>query len=172
MRKYLILGGIIVITGIVVNFTLGGFEPIEPVLISAHKTRLYGWHYEGYHASDSLDRQVEKLRDILAATGQPGTLTIVNYLQPELEKRGVVKQFVGIDWGNTSYTNDYKLDTLSIAAYNGFQFVISIKPLVMPSPEKLKRMAREAAKNMDAQLQDISIEQYKNKTLIVNFPLN
>ncbi len=171
MRKYLILGGIIVITGIVINFTLGGFEPIEPVLVSARETQLYGWPYEGYHASDSLDRQVERLREILGASNRPGTLTIVNYLQPDLEKRGVVKQFVGIAWDTAPEQNPLGLDTLTIPAYNGFQFSITLKPLVMPSPEKLKRMAREAAKTMEGQLQDISIEQYKDQTLVVNFPL-
>ena len=46
-----------------------------------------------------------------------------------------------------------------------------IQPLVMPSPEKLKRMANEAAELMAGELQGYSIEQYKERFLIINYPL-
>lgn len=171
MRKYLIFGGIIVLAGIVINYTLGGFKQIEPQLISTHDTIIYGLLYEGGHASDSLNEQISNYRKILNESNQPGTLTIVNYIQSNLEKRGMVKQFIGIEWGNNVNHLNNPLDSLNIKSYNGFQFRIPIKPLVMPSPEKLQRLANEAAELMDGELQGYSIEQYEDRLLIINFPL-
>ncbi|RLD23558.1 MAG: hypothetical protein DRI71_05040 [Bacteroidetes bacterium] len=171
MKKYLVLGGIIILAGVVINYSLGGFKPIEPGLISSNGITLYGWTYEGSHSSDALDSQIEALRSIIKDSDQQGILTVVNYIQPQLEKRGVVKQFIGIEWveGNNAVPDN--LDSLVIEPYNGIQFVIPIKPLVMPSPEKLKALALESAMKMDTELSDISIEQYKDKSLVLNFPL-
>lgn len=171
MRKYLYLGGIIVLAGIVINYSLGGFKSIEPALISTQGTIIYGSLYEGSHDSDSLNNQISYFRKLLTESRVPGTLTIVNYIQPGLEKRGMIRQFVGIEWENNIDNNNQPLDSLIIEPYNGFQFRIPIKPLVMPSPEKLKRLALEAAESMDGELQAYSIEQYKDRLLIINFAL-
>lgn len=171
MKKYLIFGGIIVLAGIVINYSLGGFKNIEPQLISTHNNIIYGFLYEGGHSSDSLNNQIAYYRSVLNKSNQPGTLTIINYTQLNLEKRGMVKQFIGIEWENNINHSNKPLDSLIIKPYNGFQFRIPIKPLVMPSPEKLKRLANEAAELMEGELQGHSIEQYKDRLLIINFPL-
>jgi len=171
MKKYLTLGGIIILAGIVINYSLGGFKPIEPGLISSSEVTLYGWSYEGSYSSDSLDNQIDALRNIIKKSHQQGVLTVVNYIQPELEKRGVVKQFIGIEGINDYDAIPNDLDSLVIEAYNGIQFVIPIKPLVMPSPEKLKTLALESASEMNTELTSFSIEQYRDKSLILNFPL-
>jgi hypothetical protein len=171
VKKYLIFGGIIVLAGIVINYSLGGFKNIEPQLISTHDTIIYGVFYEGGHSSDSLNNQIAYYRNLLSESNQPGNLTIVNYAQLNLEKRGMVKQFIGIEWENNINRSNKPLDSLRIKSYNGFQFRIPIKPLVMPSPEKLKRLVNEATELMDGELQGYSIEQYKDRLLIINFPL-
>lgn len=171
MKKYLILGGILVLAGVVINYSLGGFKPIEPGLISSNGVTLYGWSYEGSYASDSLDNQIKVLRNIIDDADQQGMLTVVNYIQPSLEKRGVVKQFIGIEWLTPNYSNPGDLDSLVVEPYNGIQFVIPIKPLVMPSPEKLKILATEAALKMNTELVNLSIEQYKDGALIISYPL-
>ena len=171
MRKYLVIGALVVLAGIVINYSLGGFKKIEPALISTHSTIIYGSLYEGAHASDSLTNLIAHFHEILAESGQTGTLTIVNYMQETLEKRGLVKQFVGIEWENEAYEVIQPQGSLNIDPYNGFQFRISITPLVMPSPEKLKRLAKDAAELMDGELQGYSIEQYRDGSLIINFPL-
>jgi hypothetical protein len=171
VKKYLIIGGIIVLAGIVINYSLGGFKNVEPQLISTHNTIIYGFLYEGGHSSDSLNNQIAYYRKVLNESNQPGTLTIVNYAQLNLEKRGMVKQFIGIEWENNINRSNKPLDSLRIKSYNGFQFRIPIQPLVMPSPEKLKRMAKEAAELMAGELQGYSIEQYKDRFLIINYPL-
>ena len=122
------------LAGIVINYSLGGFKNVEPQLISTHDTIIYGLLYEGGHSSDSLNNQVAHYRKILSESNQPGTLTIVNYAQLNLEKRGMVKQFIGIEWENNISPSNKPLDSLKIKSYNGFQFRIPIKPLVMPSP--------------------------------------
>ena len=83
----------------------------------------------------------------------------------------MIRQFVGIAWENNVNNTIEPLDSLIIEPYNGFQFRIPIKPLVMPSPEKLKRLSNEAAELMEKELQDYSIEQYKDHLLIINYPL-
>ena len=170
MRNYLILGALVVLAGIVINFSLGGFKKIEPELISTHTTVIYGSLYEGGHSSDSLTNLIALFHKILAESTHSGTLTIVNYMQENLEKRGLVKQFVGIEWENNNNPK-LPLDSLSISPYNGFQFRLPIKPLVMPSPEKLKKLTREAEQSMGAELQGYTIEQYRDRLLIINFPL-
>ena len=100
--------------GIVINYTLGGFKAIEPTLVSATGTTIYGLSYEGSHSSDSLNHQVEVWRKILSEANHPGTLTIVNYVYLELEKRGMVKQFVGIEWENVINNPKQKPDSLII----------------------------------------------------------
>jgi hypothetical protein len=171
LRKYLIFGALVVLAGIVINYSLGGFKKIEPELISTHSTVIYGSLYEGGHSSDSLTNLIAQFHKILTASGQTGTLTIVNYKQEKLEKRGLVKQFVGIEWQKNVNNIKPPLDSIFISPYNGFQFRLPIKPLVMPSPEKLKKLAQEAALLNDGELQDYSIEQYHNQLLIINFPL-
>ena len=159
------------LAGIVINYSLGGFKNVEPQLISTHDTIIYGLLYEGGHSSDSINNQVSHYRKILSESNQPGTLTIVNYIQSNLEKRGMVKQFIGIEWEKIANSSNKPLDSLIIKSYNGFQFRIPIQPLVMPSPEKLKRLANEAAEIMEGELQAYNIEQYKDRFLIINFPL-
>lgn len=157
--------------GIVINYSLGGFQKIEAELISAKGSTIYGAVYEGGHSSDLLSDQIEHYRSIIDDSNQEGTLTIVNYMQSGLEKRGIIKQFIGIEWTNESILSEESMDSLVINSYNGFQFRLRIKPLVMPSPEKLKLLATEAAELMDSELLGYSIEQYKDGYLIINFPL-
>lgn len=171
MKKFLLVGAIVLFAAVVINYSLGGFDAIEPSLISTSETVLYGYPYEGSHSSDNLNKKVESLRNIISISGIEGTLTIVNYTQSEYEKRGLVKQFVGIEWVGTQENTNTLLDTLIIPAYNGLQFRIPIKPLVMPSPVKLLKLAQEAATDMDGELADFTIEQYSDKFLITNFPL-
>ncbi len=171
MKKYFVFAGIILLFGLVINYSLGGFETIKPNIISTYNTTIYGFLYEGSHASDSLANQVALLRKILDDGDIIGTLTIVNYIQPALEKRGVIRQFIGIETEHYLTHNRYSLDSLKINSYNGIQFRIPIRPLVMPSPEKLKKLAKEAAISMNSELASYSIEYYKDKFLITNFPL-
>ena len=159
------------LAGIVINFALGGFKTIEPALISTQGTTIYGSLYEGGHSSDLLNTLISDYRKILKESNRAGVLTIVNYVQENLEKRGMVKQFIGIEWEPSISKSMPAMDSFNISPYNGFQFRIPIKPLVMPSPEKLKRLANEAAELMDGELQGYSIEQYKEQLLIINFPL-
>ena len=85
MKKYLVFGAIIIIAGVVVNYSLGGFKPIVPGLVSSNGVTLYGWHYEGRYSSETVDKHIETLQDILNNTDQEGVLTIVNYIKPDLK---------------------------------------------------------------------------------------
>lgn len=170
MKKYFLFGGIVLLFGIVINYSLGGFKPIDGQLISTKQTSLYGHFYEGSHSSDSLVNQVDFLRKLLDENNIDGRLTIVNYIQPGLEKRGMVKQFIGIETTSFVLRKKFSLDTLIIKAYNGIQFRIPIKPLVMPSPEKLKKIATQAAIDMNSELAGFSIEFYADNLLITNYP--
>jgi len=171
VKKYFVIGGIILLFAVVINYSLGGFKPIKGQLISTKQTTLYGHFYEGSHSSDSLVSQVNHLRRLINKHNINGTLTIVNYIQPEFEKRGMVKQFIGIESTSFVLSKNLSLDSLILKAYNGIQFKIPIKPLVMPSPEKLKKLALQAAIDMDSELAGFSIEYYADNLLITNYPL-
>ena len=171
MKNYLILGGLIVVAGILINYSFGGFEPIESTMISNPQTIIYGRFYEGSHSSDLLEKQLADLRKILKDPGNKGTLTIVNYINATLEQKGMVKQFLGIEGKKNLPYQAYELDSLVIDAYDGIQIIIPMKPLVMPSPEKLKKLAEKTAEIKGNKLRGYSIEQYKNQTLVINFPL-
>jgi len=98
MKKYFVLGGFIVIAGVLINYLLGGFDPLNAEVVEQPAMVLYGWPYEGSYKSAALDEQIEKLRQMVRQSADSGTLTIVNFLQPELEKKGMVRQFTGIVW--------------------------------------------------------------------------
>lgn len=168
MKKYILFAIIIALAGLIINYSLGGFKPVEPGLISVDATTIYGRWYEGRYNSETLDELLGELRAKIAESNIPGQITIVNYLQPELEKRGTVKQFVGIIWQAKPAEITY--DSLILEAYNGAQFSIPVRPLVMPSPEKLKRLAESMAADTGTLLAGYSIEQYQDKTLVINFP--
>ena len=114
MRNYLIYGGIIALAGIVINFSLGGFKPIEPELVSTKGVTIYGALYEGGHSSDLLSNQISYYQGLLDGSDQLGTLTIINYIQPDLEKRGVIKQYIGIEWINEGNDREELIDSLFI----------------------------------------------------------
>jgi hypothetical protein len=170
VKKFLIIGALVVIGAVIINYTLGGFEPVQPSLISSQTLTLYGQHYEGRYNSEALDELIANLRKRIDESENEAVLTIVNYNQEELEKRGVVKQFVGINWKALPLENNTDLDSITIEQYNGVQFAIPIKPLVMPSPEKLKKEAEAMAESMNTELVGLSIEQYQNNSLIINYP--
>lgn len=169
MRKYLLFALLIAVAALVINYSLGGFKPIEPGLITTQKVTVYGRIYEGRYNSEALDELISELQTQLASSNKQGQLTIINYLQPELEKRGTVKQFVGIIWQDELATMSY--DSLVLEPYNAAQFRIPVRPLVMPSPEKLMGLAEDLAEEMNTTLKGYSVEQYQDKTLVINFPL-
>ncbi|MEN8248585.1 MAG: hypothetical protein ABFS32_06610, partial [Bacteroidota bacterium] len=111
MKKFLILGGLIVLGGLAVNYMLGGFKKIKSEQVSINSMAVYGKHYEGRFASDSLDNIIELLQAQIETPDTSGSLVIVNYLQEDLEKRGIVKQFVGIIHNRPPDFN-IQLDTL------------------------------------------------------------
>lgn len=159
---------IIALAAVVINYSLGGFEGVEPGLITSTKVVVYGKTYEGQYNSAALDELLDELRAAIDANEAQGRLTIINYHQPELEKRGTVKQFVGITWAGQPGSEDY--DSLVVEPYNGVQFRIPVRPLVMPSPEKLRDQAAVMAAEMQTTLAGYSLEQYQDKTLVINFP--
>ncbi len=170
MKKYFVLGGFIVIAGVLINYILGGFDPLNAEVVEQPAMVLYGWPYEGSYKSAALDEQVEKLRQMVQQSPDSGTLTIVNYLQPELEKKGMVRQFTGIVWQQRQ-TGTGAMDTLQLAGGEAIRFRLKIRPLIMPTPEKLTRLAASKAAQMESTLAGYSIEQYVNDALIVTFPL-
>ena len=168
MKKYLLFAAIIAAAALIINFAMGGFATIEPGLVTTEKVVIYGRNYEGRYNSQALDELIAELRQVIVGSAQPGQLTIINYHQVELEKRGTVKQFVGIIWQKPMQTSAY--DSLVIDPYNAAQFRIPVKPLVMPSPEKLRGLAEDMAEQMNRALAGYSVEQYLDKTLVINFP--
>ena len=170
MRKYLALGGIIILSALAINYFLGGFKKVKPTYAVIDDLSIYGQAYEGRYTSDSLDNVIKFLQDQIAETDTSGSLVIVNYLQEDLEKLGVVKQFVGIIWADPPETN-LGLDTLLVPTAQVIQFSVPINPLVMPSPEKLKKMAVDEATRMGRNMLGYSIEQYQNRQLVVSFPI-
>ena len=170
IKKVIIIALLIAAAAVLINYSLGGFKPVKPQLVSLHDTVIYGKLYEGSYNSELLSELIDQYRRELEKHQQAGQLTIVNYDQPDLEKRGMVKQFVGIIWRGQSARSDS--DSLVLPACNAVQFKIPIKPLVMPSPEKLNEMARDYSIQMETTLLGYSIEQYLGKSLIINYPLN
>jgi len=170
VKKYVLFAALIAAAALVINFVLGGFEAIEPGLVTSEKVIVYGRLYEGRYNSEALDELLAELRSTITNSGEPGQLTIINYHQAELEKRGTVKQFIGIIWQQSSAPSAY--DSLVIEPYNGAQFRIPVKPLVMPSPEKLRGLAEALATDMNTSLAGYSVEQYQDKNLVINFPFS
>lgn len=173
MKKYFILGAAIIVFGLLINYTLGGFASIEPKMVDVHDYTIYGAAFEGSYKSDQLTELVEKMRVVQKGLGGKADVVIVNYLDQNKENIGLVKNFVGIRANEAlpdSITKTF--EKRIIKAKKALRAKVKIKPLVMPSPEKVKKKAFEMAEFEGVKLQNLSIEQYLDTgILVVEFPL-
>lgn len=100
-------------------------------------------------------------------------MVIVNYINKAKETIGDVTNFVGLRINTKDTTTRLgAFEKRIIKASGAIRISVKIKPLVMPSPEKIKSVAFEYAISQGIKLQDLSIEQYKeNGVLVVEFPI-
>ncbi len=173
MKKYVLLGAIVLAVGIIINYSLGGFTSLEPKIVTVDNYTIYGTSFEGNYKSNKLTKLVENMRTNQQKIKSHSDLIIVNYINEAKETTGLLTNFIGI---STSDTVNYKLlGTLEkrvIAATKAVRISIKVQPLVMPSPEKIKKAAFNFAKKKNITLQNLSIEQYQeNGFLIIEYPI-
>ena len=173
MKKYLILGAVVLIVGLLINNLLGGFTAVKPQIIEVKDYTVYGAVFEGNYKSNSLNELVDDMRDHQTNLKQSSDLIIINYFNDPKETLGILHNFVGIN--TTQQITDSLVNSLEkriIYASQAIRIEVPIKPLVMPSPEKVKKIAFDFAKEQNLELQDFSIEQYSdNGMLVVEFPV-
>ena len=172
MKKVLSIAIIVLIAGLVINYKLDGFSKLEATLVTSEEYILYGQYYEGRYNDDELEALIVSTRDWVQSN-KVGELAIVNYFNGEDERRGKIKQFVGViitDDKQQAWPEDFEI--LEIKANETIEVKVSIRALVMPSPEKIKNIAIDFADNNNKKLQQMSIERYNDTGfLIVHFPL-
>lgn len=173
MKKYLFMGGVILVAGFLINYTLGGFATIEPEIIETDNYIIYGTDFEGSYKSSKLSNLVNEMRSHQQQLETSSDLVIVNYINEAKETIGDITNFVGLRI-NTKPNSTVlgAFEKRIIKASRAVRISVKIKPLVMPSPEKIKSVAIEYATSQGIQLQDLTIEQYKeNGVLVVEFPI-
>jgi len=170
MKKYFIIGAIVLVVGFSINYKFGGFDKVEPQLIEVDNYTIYGRSFEGSYKSDALNSLVDEMRMKQQQIDSNANVVIVNYIDEAKETLGIVSNFVGI-----TAESDIKFKDLQkkiIKANKVVQVKVKIKPLVMPSPEKIKALAYELAEEKGLELQGLSIEQYLGDgTLVIDFPI-
>lgn len=173
MKKYLFMGGVVLVAGFLINYTLGGFATIEPVIIETDNYIIYGTEFEGSYKSSNLSNLVNEMRSHQDQLETSADLVIVNYINEAKETIGDVTNFVGLRINrkaNTTLLEEF--ERRIIKASQAIRISVKIKPLVMPSPEKIKSVAFEYATSQGIKLRGLSIEQYKeNGVLVVEFPI-
>ncbi|MCF6359129.1 MAG: hypothetical protein L3J29_00020 [Cyclobacteriaceae bacterium] len=169
MKKYFIIGAIILIAGLVINYKFGGFEKTEPQLIEVSDYAIYGASYEGSYKSNALSSLVSKMQTLQKNMADSSNVVLVNYIDEAKETLGIVSNFVGII---TEGRGMEDLEKKTIKANKAIRVVVKINPLTMPSPEKIKALAFEMAEKEGLVLQKLSIEQYQeDDTLVIDFPV-
>lgn len=173
MKKYLILGAVVLTLGMLINYSLGGFEGIKPKLIKVNNYTVYGHNFEGSYKSSQLTDLVDEMRGVQQTLEHPSDLVIINYINEAKETLGKINNFVGLRLSTTSddqYLSAF--DKRVIEANRSIRIEIKIKPLVMPSPEKINEVAFAFAKSNGFAIQELSIEQYsQNGVLIIEYPV-
>ena len=173
MKKYLIFAALVLIVGLLINNLLGGFSPIKPQIVSVKDYTIYGAMFEGNYKSNDLNELVDKMRKQQTNFTQSSELVIINYFNEPKETIGLLHNFVGIKTAHlVSDSLVIGLEKRTIPALQAIRVEVPIKPLVMPSPEKVKKIAFDYAKQQKVELQNFSIEQYTdNGMLVVEFPV-
>ena len=173
MKKYFFIGAVVLLVGLAINYSLGGFKTIEPKLVEVDNYIVYGKPYEGSYNSNWLTNMGEVMRRLQQEITDSTDLVIINYINKAKETVGNVDNFVGLSLKND--TNNGALDKLEkriIKANKAIRLTVKIQPMVMPSPEKIKELAFELAAKEGLQLQQFSIEKYSaNGLLIIEFPV-
>ncbi len=172
MKKYFIIGAIILIVGMFLNYKFGGFEKTEPQLVEVSDYTIYGASYEGSYKSNALSSLVSKMQKLQKNMDANTNVVLVNYIDEAKETLGIVSNFVGIVAELEVGSGLEKLEKKTIKAQRAIRIAVKINPLAMPSPEKIRALAFEMAAKEGLVLQNLSIEQYQNDgTLIIDFPV-
>lgn len=172
MKKYFILGAAVVIFGLLINYTLGGFTPVQAEKVEVSDYVIYGIAFEGSYKSNGLSELVEKMRQLQQDFNGAADVVIVNYYNEDKEKIGLVNNFVGIRFHSAEPDSLAGLEKRVIKAQHALRSEVKIRPLVMPSPEKIKKKAFDLAEQKGIELQKFSIEQYNDSGVLqVEFPV-
>src|SRR5210317_594349 len=137
MKKALGIAVIILIGGLVLNNLLGGFQKVEVDLIDATNYYVYGKEFAGRYNSDKLQGLIDETRTRLSENLLEGELVIINYQDERSEKRGDLKQFIGVLSTSENTKNEQSgLLLRKIELSQVIEARIEVVKLVMPSPEK------------------------------------
>ncbi len=170
MKRNLLIAALVIIAGVVINYSLGGFDEIKPELVEVNNYLIAGQPYRGSYKSQTLTHLVDSLRE--QQTKHPGSkLLIVNYKNEANEAIGLVDNFVGLSYKEAVSISN-RAEKRIIEAQKAIRLVVNIRPMIMPTPVKLDKIAHEFAQQQGLELQGMSIEQYShNATLIVDYPV-
>ncbi|MCF6351510.1 MAG: hypothetical protein L3J06_00725 [Cyclobacteriaceae bacterium] len=172
MKKYFVIGVIILIGGVLFNYKLGGFDAVKPHLVDVQDYVVHGSNYKGSYKSNALNSLVDTMRIRQKTLNTEASITIINYIDEAKETLGIVSNFVGLSGVSASNEELIGLEKRVIKATKSVRIIVKIKPLVMPSPEKIKAAAFEFAEGNGLELQKLSIEQYSTKgNLVIDFPV-
>jgi hypothetical protein len=172
MKKYYIGGIIILFGGLMINYKLRGFKTLNPKMVKVSNYKIYGIPFEGSYKSDSLSTLVQKMRELQKKEKAKSNVVIINYIDKTKETLGIVSNFVGITSINKDSGLHKILEKRIIKANKAIRITVKIKPLVMPPPEKIKKLAFDFAKSNGIKLQNLSVEKYsKEGVLIIDFPI-
>ena len=173
MKKYVVIGIAILCAGLLINYILGGFAQVLPQVVQVDNYVVYGAEYEGSYKSARLGNMVEEMRSYQGEIDSKTDVVIINYIDEAKETLGIVTNFVGLSLKNSA--EKIEIDPQEkriIRASKSIRIKVAVKPLVMPSPEKIKAMAFKLAQEKGYKLQNISIEQYNESgMLIIDFPI-
>lgn len=172
MKKYIILGIVVVVFGLLINYTLGGFATVKTEKVEVNDYIIYGIAFEGSYKSNELDDLVGSMQKRQQEFNGAADVIIVNYFNEDKEKIGLVNNFVGLRFHSAEPDSITGLEKRVLKAKQALRSKVNVRPLVMPSPEKIKKKAFDLAEETGIQLQPLSIEQYKNTGVLqVEFPI-
>ena len=154
-----------------IYFLLGGFAEIAVFQLKAEKKNIIGKSFTGKYNDPDLEFLWTESRALLQDSALVGNLTVVNYLDPDLNV-DEVHQFIGISLteGMAEIPSGFKVQPVNMN--EKLIVFLSMHPWVRPRPRKINEMFETFATEQGLVLADYSIEtHFKDNSLTIEMPI-
>lgn len=170
MKKFLLVALVIFSIGLIIFYSLGGFNPIQISETKAPAPYLVGQRFEGRYTDQRLSEQFFEAKSWKDKEGLDGTLAVIYYNDPEKAK-GQSYNFTGLALADTSQV-PAGYEVIPYPAERLLQARIEANSLVFPRPKTVQKELQNYADANSLTLDTLSIElYYSDRELVVQVPI-
>ena len=174
-KYFIILAGVISIALFALYWYFGGFEKIKVQEVKEgkfYKINLWGKEYHGNMNDTTWKKMFMEIRDDIIHGKLSDPITIVYFRKPELhEKKIRIDAFIGAGKLN-GLPAPGDLEEKTITRQGALRVRLTMHPIVMPGPEKVRQEINAYATRNHITLDTLLIEKYfHDNSLDVEIPI-